>query len=74
MLRWEQAIRRQKSFFSATGGFLLGITLAGFMLLFGLAGGLFYDLACLMLIGSLTILLRPLMTGEHSKYPTHARK
>jgi hypothetical protein len=71
---WEQTIRRQKKVYAAAGGFLLGISLAGFMLLFGFAGGLFYDLVSLMLIGSLTVLLRPLLTGEQSKNQTHARK
>jgi hypothetical protein len=71
---WEQLIRKQKKFSSGLGGFLIGITLAGFMLLFGFAGGLFYDLIGLMLIANFTILLRPLMTKEQSKTHSHAGK
>ena len=74
LLNWEQPVRKQKKFSSGLGGCLLGITLAGFMLLFGFAGGLFYDLTCLMLIASLTILLRPLLTNEQSKTQVHAGK
>lgn len=71
---WEQLIRKQKKFSSALGGFLLGISLAGFMLLFGFAGGLFYDLVCLMLVAGLTVLLRPLITKEQAKNHSHAGK
>lgn len=71
---WEQSVRKQKMFSSALGGFLLGITLAGFMLLFGFAGGLFYDLVCLMMLAGLTILLRPLITKEQEKTHSNAGK
>jgi hypothetical protein len=69
---WEQAIRKQKKGTTLIGGFLLGITLAGFMFGFGFAGGLFYDLVCLMTLASFTVLLRPLLTKEQPK--THAGK
>lgn len=73
--KWEQALRNQKKVSSTLGGFLLGISLAGFMMLFGFAGGIFYDLSCLMLLASFTILLRPLMSKEQSKTPLrHAGK
>lgn len=71
---WEQLIRKQKKVSLSLGGFLMGITLAGFMLTFGFAGGLFYDLICLMLLANLTILLRPLMTKEQTKTHSHAGK
>ncbi|MDF3025967.1 MAG: hypothetical protein K0S23_274 [Fluviicola sp.] len=71
---WEQLIRKQKIVSLSLGGFLIGITLAGFMLLFGFAGGLFYDLTCLMLLASLTVLLRPLITKEQAKTHSHAGK
>lgn len=74
LFSWEQVIRKQKKFYSGLGGFLIGITLAGFMLLFGFAGGLFYDLVCLMMLASLTILLRPLLTKEQAKTHAHAGK
>lgn len=71
---WEQRIRKQRRFSLSLGGFLIGITLAGFMFLFGFAGGLFYDLVCLMTLASLIILLRPLITKEQPKAHTHAGK
>lgn len=74
LLNWEQSIRKQKKFSSALGGFLLGISLAGFMLIFGFAGGIFFDLVCLMLVASLIVLLRPLITKEQIKKHSHAGK
>ena len=74
LLNWEQQVRKQKKFSSALGGFLLGISLVAFMLLFGFAGGLFFDLTCLMLVAGLTVLLRPLITKEQIKNHSHAGK
>ena len=71
---WEQKIRKQRKLSLSLGGFLIGITVAGFMLLFGFAGGLFYDLVCLMMLASLIILLRPLLTKEQPKKHSHAGK
>jgi hypothetical protein len=70
----ELKIRKQRKFSLILGGFLIGTTLAGFMFLFGFAGGLFYDSVCLMMLASLTILLRPLLTKEQSKTHSHAGK
>ncbi|WP_343632651.1 hypothetical protein [Fluviicola sp.] len=74
LFSWEQSIRKQRRISLSSGGFLIGITLAGYLFLFGFAGGLFYDLVCLMLLASLIILLRPLLTKEQSKTHSHARK
>lgn len=71
---WEQSIRRQRRISLSLGGFLIGITLAGYLFLFGFAGGLFYDLVCLMTLASLLILLRPLLTKEQPKAPSNAGK
>ncbi len=74
LFSWEQSIRKQRRITLSLGGFLIGITLAGFMFLFGFAGGIFYDLVGLMMLASLLILLRPLLTKEQTKTHTHAGK
>lgn len=74
LMAWEQKIRKQRKLSLSLGGSLIGITLAGFMFLFGFAGGFFYGLVCLMLLASLIILLRPLLTKEQPKIHTHAGK
>ncbi len=71
---WEQAIRKQQNVTLSLGGFLIGATFVGLMFVFGLAGGFFYSLTLLMLIASLTVLLRPLMTKEQAKHSSHAGK
>ena len=71
---WEQTIRKQKNVALSLGGFLIGSTFVGLMFVFGLAGGFFYSLTLLMLIASLTVLLRPLMTQEQAKHSSHAGK
>lgn len=70
----EQKIRKQRKISLSLGGFLIGIALTGFMFLFGVAGGLFYDLVCLMALASGIILLRPLLTKEQAKTQSHAGK
>ena len=71
---WENQIRKQRKLSLSLGGFLIGLTLAGSIFLFGFAGGLFYDLVCLMTLASLVILLRPLLTKEQPKTHFHAGK
>ncbi|WP_343748651.1 hypothetical protein [Fluviicola sp.] len=74
LVNWERSIRKQKHVTLSLGGFLIGATCVGFMLIFGLAGGFFYSLTLLMFIAGLTVLLRPLMTKEQPKHTSHAGK
>lgn len=70
----ELRIRRQKTISRVSGYTLIVFTLFACIFLFGFAGGLFYDLTLLMLIASLTILFRPLLTKERAKNHVHAGK
>lgn len=74
LTNWEQSIRKQKNLTQSLGGFLIGVSSVALMSMFGLLGGFFYALTLLMLIASLTVLLRPLMTKEQPKQTVHARK